>query len=75
MFDSYKTVFVPTEIQKSTMSMHHKPNGDQLARDIQATISEKVDSGYKLFSSSVINASHNSTHSYTSGVILIFELI
>ena len=72
--NDYKTVFVPAELVKSSMGLVFKPNGDQLARDIQATITEQIDYGYKVFSMSAINETHNN-YTHTSGVIIIFELI
>ena len=35
---TYKTLFINTEIVKKYLSM---PSGDQLARDVQAALSEK----------------------------------
>ncbi len=70
--NNYKTVFIPSELIKSSMGLVFKPNGDQLARDIQASISEQSMNGYKVFSISTINETHNN-YSHTAGVIIVFE--
>jgi len=53
--EMYKTVFVPSELVKSSMGLVFKINGDQLARDIQASISEQILNDDEVFSISTIN--------------------
>ena len=69
--NTYKTIFVTAEIVKSMV--RYEPNGDQLARDVQATLVEMSQKGYELVSSSTINSNYQTTASHTSGVILIFK--
>jgi len=73
--DSYKTIFIEAEIIKSLMSAKYEPNGDQLARDIQATLVEMTHKGYELASSNTINSNHQSKYSHTSGMMLIFKKV
>lgn len=71
--EMYKTVFVPSELVKSSMGLVFKINGDQLARDIQASISEQILNDYEVFSISTINDTHNNC-THTGGAIIIFKL-
>ncbi|HHB77783.1 MAG TPA: hypothetical protein ENK85_00965 [Saprospiraceae bacterium] len=71
--NQYKTIFVTADIVKSAMKMKYQPNGDQLARDIQATLIEMAHKGYELVSSNAINSNHQSTYSHTTGMMLIFK--
>jgi len=71
--DQYKTIFIEAEIIKATMKMKYEPNGDQLARDVQATLIEMADKGYELFSTDSVTSNHQSTYSHTSGMVLIFK--
>ncbi len=73
--NTYKTIFVTAEIVKSAMKMKYEPNGDQLARDVQATLVEMTHKGYELVASNSINSNHQSTYSHTSGMMLIFKKI
>ncbi len=56
-----------------------EPNGDQLARDIQAVILENVMAGLELMQSLPVTSSRTISgayaYSFTSGVILIFKQI
>ncbi|MBI1226282.1 MAG: hypothetical protein GC192_13695 [Bacteroidetes bacterium] len=76
----YKTIFVDsaTSKLKATFGMTlEEANGDQLARDIQATILENDLDGFELLSSMPVTSSkvYSSTYPYslTTGVILIFK--
>ncbi len=71
--DAYKTIFIASEIVKAAMKMKYEPNGDQLARDVQATLVEMHHKGYELVSSNTVNSNHQSTYSHTSGMLLIFK--
>ena len=73
--NTYKTIFVPAEIIKSAMKRKYQPNGDQLARDVQAALVEMHHKGYDLVSSNMLNSNHQSTYSHTSGMMLIFKKI
>jgi len=73
--NEYKTIFVPAEIIKSAMKMKFQPNGDQLARDVQATLVEMHHKGYELISTDMLNSNHQATYSHTSGMMLIFKKI
>ena len=48
-------------------------NGDQLARDIQASIEEMEEKGFDLISSSPITAYNASGFAATEGVILVYK--
>jgi hypothetical protein len=76
----YKTIFVdaPMAKAKGTWGMSfNEPNGDQLARDIQAVILENVMEGFELTQSLPVTSSSTISgayaYSFTSGVILIFK--
>ncbi len=76
----YKTVFVdaPMAKAKGTWGVSfEEPNGDQLARDIQAVILENAMAGFELMQSMSVTASSTISgayaYSFTSGVILIFK--
>ena len=73
--NEYKTIFITAEIIKAAMKMKYEPNGDQLARDIQAALIEMTHKGYELVSSNTINSNHQSTYSHTSGMMLIFKKV
>ncbi len=77
----YKTIFVDaaTVKTKATWGMSlEEPNGDQLARDVDAAILEKEQEGYELKEAMPINAPKIYAASYpfthTSGILLIFKL-
>ncbi len=77
---NYKTIFVDaaTSKLKATFGMSiEEANGDQLARDVQATILENDLAGFELLSSTPVTSSkvYSSTYPYaiTTGVILIFK--
>ena len=77
---SYKTLFIPTaEIKPKSAFSAVLPeiNGDQFARDIQATLEEMENEGYKLHSMSPVQSAklYMSTYvySFTDGMLLIFE--
>ena len=53
--------------------MIYEPNGDQLARDVQAAIIEKVTQGFGLFSTTPIQSNYQSVYPHTTGVLLIFK--
>ena len=65
----YKTIFVDTQVDKK----NYEPNGDQLARDIQAAIVEKTAEGYELESSFPIQKMLLQAITLTAGVVLIFK--
>jgi hypothetical protein len=76
----YRTAFIETRetpakgmFKSKTMTV----NGDDLARDVQALVTEMATEGYLLKSSSPVNSSgiHMGSYpySYTSGILLIFE--
>lgn len=76
----YKTFYIPSaEVKPKSAFSTGLPqiNGDQLARDVQATLVEMESEGYKLHSvSPVTNAkSHHGgfTYSYTDGILMIFQ--
>lgn len=76
----YKTMFIdsPTIKSKAVFGMStHEPNGDQLARDVEAAIFEKEREGYELLEAMPVTSSrmYSSTYpySFTSGVLLIFK--
>ena len=76
----YKTIFVDaaTAKYKATFGMSiEETNGDQLARDVQATILENDLAGFELINSMPITSSkvYSSTYPYslTTGVMLIFK--
>ena len=76
----YKTMFIdaPTIKNKGTFGMSmYETNGDQLARDVDAAISEKELEGYELMEAMPVSSSliYSSTYpySFTSGVLLIFK--
>lgn len=76
----YKTIFVDaaTAKIKATFGMTlEEVNGDQLARDVQATILENDLEGFELVNSMPITSSkvYSSTYPYslTTGVLLIFK--
>ena len=76
----YKTVFVDTPtVKKGSWGMKlDEVKGDQLARDVEATLLEKEQQGYELHEAMPVNSSvlyagaHPAT--LTSGVLLIFKL-
>ncbi len=76
----YKTIFVDAPISKGKATWGvtiEETNGDQLARDIQATVLENDLAGYDLtqtipvISSKTISGAY--AYSLTTGVILIFK--
>ena len=76
----YKTMFIdaPTIKNKGTFGMSmYETNGDQLAPDVDAAISEKELEGYELIEAMPVSSSliYSSTYpySFTSGVLLIFK--
>ena len=76
----YKTMFIdaPTIKNKGTFGMSmYETNGDQLARDVDAAISEKELEGYELIEAMPVSSSliYSSTYPYsvTWGVLLIFK--
>lgn len=79
---NYKTMFIDAQTTKSKgpfgMSIN-ETNGDQLARDVDAAILEKVSEGYELCQSMPIMSSliYSSTYPYpiTSGILLIFKQV
>ncbi len=77
---SYKTVFVDAAMVKSKSTWGvslEEPNGDQFARDIQATVLENDLAGFELIQSMPVTSSKTISgayaYSFTSGVILIFK--
>ncbi len=76
----YKTIFVDAATVKSKSAWGislEEPNGDQLARDIQATVLENDLAGFELMQSMPVTSSKTISGAYayafTSGVILIFK--
>ena len=76
----YKTIFVDaaTVKNKGTWGVSlDETNGDQLARDIQATVLENDLAGFELMQSMPVTSSKTISGAYayslTSGVILIFK--
>lgn len=75
----YKTIFVDaaTTKTKNFASTTEDTNGDQLARDIQATILENMVEGFELIQTIPVTSSKNISGAYfyalTTGVILIFK--
>ncbi len=73
---AYKTLFIRSEIvTKKVLSMTYEPNGDQLARDVQAALMEQADKGYELVTTTPIEANYQSSYPHTLGVMLIFKAI
>lgn len=77
---NYKTIFVDSPLAKGKSSWGitmEETNGDQLARDIQATILENDLGGYELTQSIPVTSSKTISGAYaysmTTGVILIFK--
>lgn len=77
---NYKTIFVDAPVAKSKSSWGitmEETNGDQLARDIQATILENDLAGYELIQSMPVTSSKTFSGAYayalTTGVVLIFK--
>lgn len=76
----YKTIFVDAAMMKSKSAWGisiEETNGDQLARDIQATVLENDMDGFELTQSMPVISSKTISgayaYSFTSGVILIFK--
>jgi hypothetical protein len=77
---NYKTIFVDAPLAKGKSAWGvsvEEPNGDQLARDVQATILENDLSGYELIQSIPVTSSKTFSGAYayslTTGVVLIFK--
>lgn len=77
---NYKTLYIPSSAIKPKSSFSGalpEINGDQLARDVQATLVEMENEGYRLHSMSPVQSAklHMSayTYSFTDGILLIFE--
>lgn len=69
----YLTIFVEAErVNPSKFSTDYAINGDQLARDVQASIIEYSKKGYKLDQIQGVNSAQ-STVSYTQGMLLVFK--
>jgi len=76
----YKTIFVdaPLAKGKSTWGITiEETNGDQLARDIQATVLENDLAGYELIQTIPVTSSKTISGAYaysmTTGVVMIFK--
>ncbi|MDX1939116.1 MAG: hypothetical protein SFU99_01110 [Saprospiraceae bacterium] len=76
----YKTLYVPTAEVKAKSAFSAtipEVNGDQLARDVQATLLEMESEGYKLHSISPVTNSKtyygSFAYSYTDGMLLVFQ--
>ena len=76
----YKTIFVDAAMINGKSSWGvtiEETNGDQLARDIQATILENDLDGFELMQSMPITSSKTISGAYayasTSGILLIFK--
>ena len=76
----YRTAFIETQevtskgmFKRNSMTI----NGDNLARDVQALVTEMAAEGYILQSASPVHSSgvymSSYPYSYTSGMLLIFE--
>ncbi len=77
---TYKTLYIPsTEVKNKSAFSTAFPelNGDQLARDVQATLLEMEHEGYKLHSVTPVNAGKlyygSIGYTQTDGVLLIFQ--
>ncbi|MBK9013505.1 MAG: hypothetical protein IPM82_05160 [Saprospiraceae bacterium] len=76
----YKTIFVDAATVKNKSAWGislEETNGDQLARDIQATVLENDLAGFELMQSMPVTSSKTISGAYaytlTTGVILIFK--
>ncbi len=76
----YKTIFVDAATVKNKSAWGislEETNGDQLARDIQATVLENDLAGFELMQSMPVASSKTISGAYaytlTTGVILIFK--
>lgn len=77
---NYKTIFVDAPLSKGKSSWGitmEETNGDQLARDIQATVLENDIGGFELIQSIPVTSSKTISGAYayalTTGVVLIFK--
>jgi len=77
---TYKTIYVPSpEVKNKSAFSTAIPelNGDQLARDVQATLLEMEHEGYKLHTMTPVTSGRmhmgSFAYSYTDGVLLIFQ--
>lgn len=78
MPSNFTTIFVEavTAKNKGMMKDHRRiTNGDQLARDVQATILEQETDGMDLISVSPITSSNTNNRTYTQGVLLVFKKV
>jgi len=77
---NYKTIFVDAPLAKGKSAWGvsvEETNGDQLARDVQATILENDLGGYELIQTVPVTSSKTFSGAYayslTTGVVLIFK--
>ncbi|MCC6723795.1 MAG: hypothetical protein IT258_04755 [Saprospiraceae bacterium] len=77
---NYKTIFIDAPLAKTKATWGvtmEETNGDQLARDIQATVLENDLNGYELMQTIPVTSSKTISGAYsyslTTGVILIFK--
>lgn len=69
----YVTIFVEAErVTSSKFNMNYTINGDHLARDVQAAITEYSIKGYQLDQIQPVTSSQSSV-SYTQGMLLVFK--
>ncbi len=73
MESNYKTIFINVSPVGKGMKFKKSVNGDQLARDIQASIEEMEQKGFLLFKSTPISSYNVSGYSATEGVMLIYK--
>ncbi len=77
---TYKTIYIPTpETKPKSMFSAQIPelNGDQLARDVQATLIEQEAEGYYLYSITPVQSGRlymsSMVYSHTDGVLMVFR--
>jgi hypothetical protein len=71
----YKTIFIPSPIAKPDKGYKYynsEVDGNQLANDIQAAISEMETQGYRLENISPIVSTQYYAKTYTEGMLAIF---
>lgn len=69
----YKTLFVEVQQLGRGLKFKSSVNGDQLARDVQATVEAMERKGFVLFSIEAISGYRSQGYSTTEGVLLVFK--
>ena len=71
----YKTVFVETVTAGKGLKFKLAVNGDQLARDMQASIEEMEKQGFEVFSTTPVSGFSGSGVSYMLGMMILYKKV